>query len=212
MAQRRVGAIYADNTISSLPTRIILKTHSCHLSAPEADSDAPGSAATTGAVVDAAAGGCEGGSACPGWQVLICSARSEVAESCAAPPAIEAARPTAKRTAQKESLQLRLSWTLRMMRPSTTSCEPIRGDTFSISAAYLSIKVPYFSDSCTKNEKVTPHRALAPRRRRLWSQAPLGLLKSRHRRKSMAQPRVPPDLGSEMPSSFETRGERLLSL
>eukprot|EP01052_Picozoa_sp_SAG31_P077765 SAG31_NODE_37177_length_306_cov_1.188406_1_plen_43_part_10 len=33
---------------------------------------------------------------------------------------------------------------------------PINADTFSISAVHLSIKVPYFSDSCTKNENVTP--------------------------------------------------------
>eukprot|EP01052_Picozoa_sp_SAG31_P036376 SAG31_NODE_4530_length_3159_cov_2.970915_2_plen_101_part_00 len=31
------------------------------------------------------------------------------------------------------------------------------GDTFSISALHLSIKVPYFSNSGHKNEKVTPY-------------------------------------------------------
>eukprot|EP01052_Picozoa_sp_SAG31_P033479 SAG31_NODE_3790_length_3878_cov_1.766931_6_plen_82_part_00 len=35
---------------------------------------------------------------------------------------------------------------------------PIHGDTFSISALHLSIKVPYFSNGGHKNEKVTPYR------------------------------------------------------
>eukprot|EP01052_Picozoa_sp_SAG31_P070148 SAG31_NODE_28991_length_402_cov_1.155116_1_plen_65_part_10 len=34
------------------------------------------------------------------------------------------------------------------------------GDTFSISALHLAIKVPYFSNSGHKNEKVTPYLML----------------------------------------------------
>eukprot|EP01052_Picozoa_sp_SAG31_P007108 SAG31_NODE_335_length_17509_cov_7.127972_10_plen_83_part_00 len=34
----------------------------------------------------------------------------------------------------------------------------MNGDTFSISALHLSIKVPYFSNSGHKNEKVTSYR------------------------------------------------------
>eukprot|EP01052_Picozoa_sp_SAG31_P027991 SAG31_NODE_2666_length_5273_cov_2.404716_4_plen_45_part_00 len=33
----------------------------------------------------------------------------------------------------------------------------MHGDTFSISALHLAIKVPHFSDSWHKNEKVTPY-------------------------------------------------------
>eukprot|EP01052_Picozoa_sp_SAG31_P058629 SAG31_NODE_18021_length_649_cov_1.312727_2_plen_91_part_01 len=36
-------------------------------------------------------------------------------------------------------------------------CELIHGDTFSISALHLAIKVPYFSNSGHKNEKVTSY-------------------------------------------------------
>eukprot|EP01052_Picozoa_sp_SAG31_P012011 SAG31_NODE_692_length_12772_cov_15.543044_10_plen_198_part_00 len=38
---------------------------------------------------------------------------------------------------------------------SFSSTPPIHGDTFSISALHLAIKVPYFSNSGHKNEKVT---------------------------------------------------------
>eukprot|EP01052_Picozoa_sp_SAG31_P033464 SAG31_NODE_3786_length_3882_cov_2.127941_3_plen_248_part_00 len=37
-------------------------------------------------------------------------------------------------------------------------CASIHGDTFSISALHLAIKVPYFSDSGHRNEKVTPYQ------------------------------------------------------
>eukprot|EP01052_Picozoa_sp_SAG31_P020989 SAG31_NODE_1601_length_7786_cov_33.553272_7_plen_84_part_00 len=39
------------------------------------------------------------------------------------------------------------------------SSRPIHGDTFSISALHLSTKVPYFSNSGHKNEKVTSYLA-----------------------------------------------------
>eukprot|EP01052_Picozoa_sp_SAG31_P020183 SAG31_NODE_1507_length_8072_cov_7.986580_3_plen_235_part_00 len=46
-------------------------------------------------------------------------------------------------------------------RPCRASEESIHGDTFSISALHLAIKVPYLSDSGHKNEKVTQR---SPRR------------------------------------------------
>eukprot|EP01052_Picozoa_sp_SAG31_P070541 SAG31_NODE_29416_length_395_cov_1.942568_1_plen_43_part_10 len=42
------------------------------------------------------------------------------------------------------------------MRPTVLrQLDTLKGDTFSISALHLSIKVPYFSNSRHKNEKVT---------------------------------------------------------
>eukprot|EP01052_Picozoa_sp_SAG31_P026902 SAG31_NODE_2474_length_5640_cov_8.231144_1_plen_96_part_00 len=39
--------------------------------------------------------------------------------------------------------------------------EVLQGDTFLIRAVFLSIKVPYFSNSCTKRESNSAHLALA---------------------------------------------------
>ena len=45
----------------------------------------------------------------------------------------------------------------RASASSASGSIPIQGDTFSISALHLSIKVPYFSNSGHKNEKVTSY-------------------------------------------------------
>eukprot|EP01052_Picozoa_sp_SAG31_P015725 SAG31_NODE_1018_length_10354_cov_10.995514_13_plen_163_part_00 len=46
---------------------------------------------------------------------------------------------------------------LRFHCARTADPRALQGDTFSISALHLAIKVPYFSDSWHKNEKVTPY-------------------------------------------------------
>eukprot|EP01052_Picozoa_sp_SAG31_P019957 SAG31_NODE_1479_length_8180_cov_7.141684_8_plen_105_part_00 len=50
---------------------------------------------------------------------------------------------------------MRRDGTLRAAAPSRCTM-PMNGDNFSISALFLSMKVPYFSNSRHKNEKVTP--------------------------------------------------------
>ena len=41
----------------------------------------------------------------------------------------------------------------RLRRVRNATAAGLQGDTFSISAVFLSIKVPYFSNSCTKTRK-----------------------------------------------------------
>eukprot|EP01052_Picozoa_sp_SAG31_P049435 SAG31_NODE_10827_length_1093_cov_0.996982_1_plen_128_part_00 len=54
---------------------------------------------------------------------------------------------------------LRLAAVHRQRRPAAAAgwAEPTHGDTVSISALHLAMKVPYFSNSGHKNEKVTPY-------------------------------------------------------
>eukprot|EP01052_Picozoa_sp_SAG31_P048378 SAG31_NODE_10097_length_1183_cov_1.302583_1_plen_114_part_00 len=48
---------------------------------------------------------------------------------------------------------------------------PIKGDTFSISALHLAIKVPYFSNSGHKNEKVTSYLVAGSNTEGQWSRS-----------------------------------------
>eukprot|EP01052_Picozoa_sp_SAG31_P018926 SAG31_NODE_1360_length_8638_cov_55.988055_2_plen_134_part_00 len=54
-----------------------------------------------------------------------------------------------------------------MPRIGVVDDRPINGDTFSISALHLAIKVPYFSNSGRKNEKVTSYLGCALQERPL---------------------------------------------